>query len=102
MSPGFCALPPGIFSVDGTTQITLTLGLRAARARITPSIVAPPAMSYFIFSMPSAGLMEIPPVSNVTALPIKPMTGPPALTDGGLYDDDDHPRRLHTALRDAE
>jgi hypothetical protein len=36
-------------------------------------------MSYFIFSMPSAGLMEMPPVSNVTALPTSPITGAPAL-----------------------
>ena len=50
--------------------MTFTLGLSAAMARITPSIAPPPAMSYFIFSMPSAGLMEIPPVSKVTALPI--------------------------------
>ena len=78
MSPGFWARPPGIFSVAGTTQITLTLGLSAARARMTPIMVAPPAMSYFIFSMPSAGLMEMPPVSKVTALPIRPMTGAPA------------------------
>ena len=44
-------------------------------ARIAPSMVAPPAMSYFIFSMPSAGLMEIPPVSKVIALPTSPKTG---------------------------
>src|SRR5882762_7829363 len=40
-------------------------------------MVAPPAMSYFIFSMPSDGLMEIPPVSKVTAFPISPITGVP-------------------------
>ncbi len=84
MSPGFCALPPGMFSVEGTTQITLTLGFRAARARMTPSMVAPPAMSYFIFSMPSAGLMEMPPVSKVTALPTKPMTGAPGFKFAGV------------------
>ena len=84
MSPGFCALPPGMFSVEGTTQITLTLGFSAASARMTPSMVAPPAMSYFIFSMPSAGLMEMPPVSNVTALPMRPMTGAPGLRFAGV------------------
>ena len=41
-------------------------------ACIAPIIAAPPAMSYFIFSMPSAGLMETPPVSNVTPLPTSP------------------------------
>src|ERR1017187_3201178 len=38
-------------------------------ARMAPNMAAPPAMSYFIFSMPSAGLMEMPPVSKVTPLP---------------------------------
>jgi hypothetical protein len=42
-------------------------------------------MSYFIFSMPSAGLIEIPPVSKVTALPISPMTGAPGFAAGGWY-----------------
>jgi hypothetical protein len=83
MSPGFCALPLTTFSVLGTTQITLTLGFSVAMARMTPSMVAPPAMSYFIFSIPSAGLMETPPVSNVTALPTKPITGAPGLGLGG-------------------
>ena len=31
--------------------------------------VAPPAMSYFIFSMPSAGFRLMPPESNVTPFP---------------------------------
>jgi hypothetical protein len=51
---------------------------------MTPIIVAPPAMSYFIFSMPSEGLMEIPPVSKVTALPTKPITGAPGLGFAGV------------------
>ena len=41
-------------------------------ARMAPIMAAPPAMSYFIFSMPSAGLMEMPPVSKVTPLPTSP------------------------------
>ena len=69
---------------------------------MTPIMVAPPAMSYFIFSMPSAGLMEMPPVSKVTALPTRPMTGAPGLRSGGRVGDDDHARRLDAALRDAE
>ena len=73
-----------MFSVAGTTQITLTTGLSVASVRMTAIMVAPPAMSYFIFSMPSEGLMEMPPVSKVTALPISPMTGAPGLADGGL------------------
>ena len=35
---------------------------------------APPAMSIFISSMPADGLMEMPPVSKVTALPTSPST----------------------------
>ena len=102
MSPGFCALPPGMFSVEGTTQITLTVGFNAAMARMAPSIAAPPAMSYFIFSMPSAGLMEMPPVSNVTALPTRPITGRVGLGVRRRVGHDDHARRLGAALRDAE
>ncbi len=44
-------------------------GLSCAMARMAPSTAAPPAMSYLIFSMPSDGLMEMPPVSKVTPLP---------------------------------
>ena len=71
-SPGFCALPEGMFSVAQTMAVTLTLGLSSAMARMAPIMVAPPAMSYFIFSMPSAGLMEMPPVSKVMPLPTRP------------------------------
>ena len=74
-SPGFCAFPEGIFSVAHTIPITLTFGFNSAIARIAPIMVAPPAMSYFIFSMPSAGLMEMPPVSNVIPFPTSPSTG---------------------------
>jgi len=56
-------------------QVTFTFGLSSAMARMAPSMAAPPAMSYFIFSMPSAGLMEMPPVSKVTPLPTSPSTG---------------------------
>ena len=74
-SPGFCAFPDGIFSVAQTMPITLTFGFSSAMARMAPIMVAPPAMSYFIFSMPSAGLMEMPPVSKVIPLPTRPSTG---------------------------
>ena len=72
ISPGRCALPPGIFSTAGTMPVTATGGFRRAIARIAPITAAPPAMSYFIFSMPSEGLIEMPPVSNVTPLPTSP------------------------------
>ena len=41
-------------------------------------------MSYFILSMLSAGLMEMPPVSNVMPLPTSPSTGP-SFTPSGSY-----------------
>ena len=63
--------------------------------------VAPPAMSSFIRSMPSAGLMEMPPVSNVTPLPTRPRMGV-ARRAVGLVARDQHPRRLVAAARDAE
>src|SRR5216684_724633 len=101
MSPGFCAVPPGIFSVDGTTQITLTLGFSAARARMTPSMVAPPAMSYFIFSMPS-GL-------DGDAARIKGDSFADETDDGSArlgirrrVGDHHYARRLDAALGDAE
>ncbi len=37
--------------------------------RAMPSTVAAPPMSFFMRSMPSAGLMSLPPVSNTTPLP---------------------------------
>ena len=74
-SPGFCALPDGIFSVARMMAVIFNLGLSRAMARMAPIMVAPPAMSYFIFSMPSLGLMEMPPVSKVMPLPTNPSTG---------------------------
>ena len=49
----------------------LTLALRAASRRISPITTPAPAMSHFISPMPAAGLIEMPPVSKVTPLPIK-------------------------------
>jgi len=48
-SPGFCALPEGIFSVAQTMAVTFTFGLSSAIARMAPIMVAAPAMSYFHF-----------------------------------------------------
>ena len=69
---------------------------------MTPSMVAPPAMSYFIFSMPSAGLMEMPPVSKVTALPTRPMTGAPGFGIRGRVGHHHHARGFGAALGHAE
>ena len=81
-SPGFCAVPAGMFSAAQTMAMTGTFGLSSAIARIAPIMAAPPAMSYFIFSMFSAGLIEIPPVSKVMPLPTRPRCGVPS--DGPL------------------
>ena len=62
---------------------------------------APPDMSSFMRSMPSAGLIEMPPESNVTPLPTRPSTGVVGAA-GGSCRDHDQPRRLRAALRDAE
>ena len=64
-----------MFSVIGTTANTRIGACSIASARIAQITAAPPAMSSFIRSMPSAGLIEIPPASNVTPLPTKPSTG---------------------------
>ncbi len=37
---------------------------------------APPDMSNFISAIFAPGFSEMPPLSNVTALPTKPSTGP--------------------------
>ncbi len=60
-----------MFSTSPTTPTALTLALRPASAVSRPVTVAAPAISHFMSSMPAAGLMEIPPESNVTPLPIK-------------------------------
>ncbi len=71
MSPGRCALPSGMFSTRPMTPTALTFALRAASACISPVTQAAPAMSPFMSSMPAAGLIEMPPVSKHTPLPMK-------------------------------
>ena len=70
-SPGRWALPSGMFSTRPSTPTALTRALRPASACMRPATAAAPPMSHFISSMPSAGLMEMPPVSKVTPLPTK-------------------------------
>ena len=81
-SPGLRARPPGMFSAVGTTPITRIGAPSIAMARIAQATAAPPAMSSFMRSMPSAGLIEMPPVSNVIPLPTSPSTGPRAAPGG--------------------
>ena len=68
-SPGFCAVPLGMFSEHGIAAITLTLGLSRAITRIVARIEAAPPMSHFIVSMPAASLMDRPPESKAMPLP---------------------------------
>ena len=76
-SPGRVAWPDGMFSVAPTTATSRTGSASRAMASTAPSTAAPPDMSNFISNILLAGLIEIPPVSNVTALPTSPSTGPP-------------------------
>ena len=70
-SPGLTALCEGMFSQLGISPITLTLGCCIESALNTPSTLAAPHMSNFISSISPAGLMEMPPVSNVMPFPTK-------------------------------
>ena len=70
ISPGRWARPLTMFSTEGTMPVTGIVGFNCAMARMAPSTAAAPHMSYFIFSMSWAGLMEMPPLSKVTPLPI--------------------------------
>ena len=81
------------------TAITLIAGFSCASARIAPSMAAPPAMSNFIFSISLAGLMEMPPVSKVMALPTKPSTGAPGIGFVRRVGQHDQARRLGAAAR---
>ncbi len=71
MSPGRCALPSGMFSTRPMAPTALTFAFRAASACINPTTQAAPPMSPFMSSMFAAGLIEMPPVSKQTPLPIK-------------------------------
>ncbi len=100
-SPGLSARPPGMFSVIGTTPTTSIGAFSSEIARIAPMTAAPPAMSSFIRSMPSAGLIEMPPVSKVMPLPTSPSTGADAGARGRMAQHE-HARRLGAAAGDAE
>ena len=76
MSPGLTARPLGMFSVDGTTAVTVAGRPSSAIAAIASMTAAPPDMSNFISCIFADGLIEIPPVSKVTALPTKARCAP--------------------------
>ena len=69
MSPGRVALPSGMFSQVGISAIAFSGARMPASARIVPSTLPAPDMSYFISSISGPGLSEIPPVSKVMPLP---------------------------------
>ena len=76
MSPGRIERPDGMFSVAPTTPSTRTGSSSWAIAPTAATTAAPPDMSNFMPSIPAPGLSEIPPVSNVTALPTSATSGP--------------------------
>ena len=97
MSPGRCALPSGMFSTRPMAPTALTLALRAASACIRPTTQAAPPMSPFMSSMPAAALIEMPPVSKQTPLPMKATGCSPFLPPFQRMID--HAARLRRALR---
>ena len=59
---------------------------------------APPAMSPFMYSMPAAGLMDMPPVSKVIPLPMSPRLLP-GFSLVAIIGQDDELGRFVGALR---
>ena len=72
-----------MFSQEATTLRTRTGRPRSAIAPVASITAAPPAMSPFMSSIFSEGLSEIPPVSNVIALPTRPSTRSGCAGSGG-------------------
>ena len=71
ISPGFCALPSGIFSTKPTTPIALTFAFLLASDNIVPTTAAEPPISPIISSILLLGLIEMPPESKHTPFPTK-------------------------------
>ena len=86
MSPGRKAVPAMLFSTAGIKRRRRTGRRCAMTSRARASMSAAPPMSFFIRSMPLAGLMSRPPVSKHTPLPTSVRRGCPA-----------RPRRDHQA-----
>ena len=99
MSPGLTERPLGRFSVAPTTATILTGSPSRAIARDASITAAPPDMSNFISAIFAPGFSEIPPLSNVTALPTNPSSGPAARRPA-LVAQRDQRRLLLGALRD--
>ena len=88
-----------MFSARHSQPVTATGSSSRAAARTVCSTAAAPAMSDFMASMPAAGLIEMPPESNVMPLPTSA-----TLTFGARrrVRDLDQPRPAHGALTDAD
>ena len=82
MSPGRYDRPLSMFSQAGTTASTRNGRPSSAIAPMVETTAPPPAMSLFISSMRADGLIEMPPVSNVIALPTRPRTMPSTASSG--------------------
>ena len=70
MSPGFDALPDGMFSVAAMSPCTSAFGARSGSTAKRPRTAAAPAMSHFMVSMWLDGLSDKPPESKVMPLPM--------------------------------
>ena len=68
-------MPSGIFSQPAKIPMTFIGKFMAATECITPKTPAAPPMSYFISSIASEGLIDIPPESKVKPLPTKTIGG---------------------------
>ena len=89
-----------MFSTSPTMPTALTLALRAPSRRISPITAPAPAMSHFMSPMPAAGLIEMPPVSNVTPFPTKAIGAAARGSAAMLHDD--QTGRPDASLRDPE
>ena len=83
-----------MFSAIGTVAVTATGSSSVAASTVVATTAAAPAMSEVMWSMFAAGLIEMPPVSNVMPLPTSATDargdGPPdqrSRTSRGLRDE---------------
>ena len=70
------ALPATEFSTQGSSTRSRTLRPARMIAWPSPSMIAAPAMSFFMLSMLAAGFRSSPPVSKHTPLPTSVTLGP--------------------------
>ena len=101
MSPGRVECGPGMFSTAGATASRGVPGARRATVFAAARTVQAPALSIFISSIRSEGLMEMPPESKQTPLPTIARWRPSAsFSPFPARADDDHPRRVVAAAAD--